>query len=122
MPRPCKRRRICQMPRCERFAPTEKSGGALQLVTMSLDEYETIRLIDLLGMTQLECAAQMNIARSTAQAIYNSTRAKLAEFLVNGRELSIAGGEYILCEGNAKNDCCSRSCRCCHKTSNDTTH
>ena len=44
MARPRKCRRICQMPRTTRFAPED--GGAGE-ICMSLDEFESIRLIDL---------------------------------------------------------------------------
>ena len=50
-----------------------------------MDEYEAVRLIDLLGLTQEECAAQMNVARTTVQAIYDSAREKLARMLAEGR-------------------------------------
>lgn len=66
---------------------------------MSVDEYETIRLIDLEGFTQEECSNQMNIARTTVQGIYNDARKKLAESLVKGKVLRIEGGEYTLCDG-----------------------
>ncbi len=75
------------------------SGGhvpAGEPVIMTLDEYETIRLIDLMGFTQEQCAAKMQVARTTVQAIYNEARRKLAETLVNERELRIEGGEYEL--------------------------
>jgi len=78
-------------------------------VTMTIDEYETIRLIDFDGFTQEECAKQMNVARTTIQGIYSEARKKLAEFLVEGKVLSIEGGEYRLCEGLGKG--CGRGCR-----------
>ncbi|MEG1501516.1 MAG: DUF134 domain-containing protein, partial [Clostridiales bacterium] len=62
-------------------------------ILMTLDEYETIRLIDLEGLTQEESAQQMNVARTTVQKIYNDAKKKLAESLVKGKILSIEGGE-----------------------------
>lgn len=113
MSRPCKRRRICARPVCGQFGPM--AGQSNSVIVMALDEYETIRLIDLEGMTQEECAAQMNVARTTAQAIYSSARAKLAECIVHGRELHIQGGQYVLCDGSAERGCgraCRKSCKC----------
>ena len=52
MPRPKKCRRICALPRCSSFGPLE--GAADGRVEMAVEEYEAIRLIDLLGCTQEE--------------------------------------------------------------------
>jgi predicted DNA-binding protein (UPF0251 family) len=71
-------------------------------IKMTVDEYEAIRLIDLEGFTQEECARQMNVARTTVQGIYAQARKKLADSLVNGRVLVIEGGEYQLCDGFGK--------------------
>ena len=102
MPRPCKRRRICGKPACVSFGPRGEYPGkdhkGPQTVTMTLDEFETIRLIDLVGFTQEQCAEQMDVARTTAQAIYSSARGKLAECLVLGKELVIEGGSYVVCD------------------------
>jgi len=65
---------------------------------MTLDEYETIRLIDFAGLTQEQCAVQMGVARATVQAIYTSARAKLARCLVLLQPLQIEGGDVVLCE------------------------
>lgn len=108
MPRPCKRRRVCAMPACKRFGPKGTPTGNNKAIAMTVDEYETVRLIDLEGLTQEECAVRMNVARTTAQAIYNSARAKIAECLVDSRELRIEGGEYDICNGNME------SCGCPH--------
>lgn len=69
---------------------------------MSVDEYEAIRLIDLEGMTQEECADKMHVARTTVQGIYMAARRKIAEALVLGRTLRIEGGQYELCNGMGK--------------------
>ena len=78
----------------------------LFVVNMSIDEYETIRLIDLAGFTQEKCANQMAIARTTVQAIYNEARQKIAKSLVHGYVLIIEGGDYKLCDG------LEHSCEC----------
>ncbi len=77
---------------------------------MKVDEYETIRLIDLEGMTQQECCERMQVARTTVQAIYNEARKKLADCLVNGRLLHIEGGNYQVCDGTHKG--CNRGQGC----------
>ncbi|WP_330586827.1 DUF134 domain-containing protein [Aminipila terrae] len=103
MARPRKFRRVCCMPVAECFGPIDSDGslntGAAplltsdsQIVQMSIDEYESIRLMDLEGCTQEECANQMGIARTTVQGIYNDARKKLADSLVHGKLLTIAGG------------------------------
>jgi predicted DNA-binding protein (UPF0251 family) len=111
MPRPCKKRRICAMPDCRRFAPAD--GEVKEQVMLSLDEYESIRLIDLLGLSQEESAASMDVARTTVQAVYASARRKLADVLVNGRELVIGGGSVVVCqgpEGCCRRNSCPRKC------------
>ena len=69
MPRPKKCRRICALPRCSRFGPLD--GAAESQVALALEELEAIRLLDLLGCTQEECAGQMGVARSTVQQVYD---------------------------------------------------
>ncbi|MBP1558208.1 MAG: DUF134 domain-containing protein [Oscillospiraceae bacterium] len=108
MPRPCKRRTVCSMPGVCRFGPSGQQPGHSQPVEMQVDEYECIRLIDLEGLNQEECAQRMGVARTTAQAIYNSARTKLAACLVEGRELVIQGGQYTLCQGEGHDRGCSR--------------
>lgn len=108
MPRPCKRRRICAMPGSISFAPKDRMCCNAEPIIMTLDEYEAIRLMDLLGYTQEEAAASMDVARTTVQAIYESARRKLAQSLCESRELRIEGGNYILCEGRGAGCSCRR--------------
>lgn len=105
MARPIKRRRICQLPKVVEFVPLQSCTGQID---MTIDEYEAIRLIDHLGLSQEECAQQMKVARTTVQAIYESARHKLAEALVCGKRLSIRGGVYDLCPH--ANGCCGKPC------------
>ena len=107
MPRPRKSRRVCCLPESNVFGTLNAKSDS-NLIIMTVDEYETIRLIDSEDMTQEECADRMNVARTTVQRIYNDARKKLAEFLVNGKKLKIEGGDYKLCEKSKQN--CGR-CR-----------
>ncbi len=114
MPRPRKWRKVCSLPTRNRFGPLGAPLKENDVVHMTVEEYETIRLIDLEDLTQEECAAQMNVARTTVQGIYNDARTKLAESLVYGKVLCITGGDYRLCDGLS--EACGRgNCsRCRH--------
>ncbi len=111
MPRPKRCRRVCCLPKSCRFGPIDSAEAEGPLVTMTIDEYEAIRIIDLSGLSQEECALQMGVSRTTVQAIYLSARQKLALCLVHGKTLLLSGGSYVLCDG--KNSGCG--CDCCHK-------
>lgn len=95
------------MPGSSRFGPLEGAPQG-EIIEMTVDEYEAIRLIDLLGRTQEECARQMGVARTTIQMIYDGARRKLARSLVEGRQLCIRGGEYLLCP--LAGNCCRKNC------------
>lgn len=97
MARPRKLRKVCDLPVNNQFAPMGCKKN-LESISMTVEEYETIRLIDLEGLTQEECADRMHVARTTVQRIYIEARRKLAEFLVNDNILNIEGGNYKLCK------------------------
>ncbi len=97
MARPKKWRKVCCLPDNNRFGPLDVPTHKSNIITMTVDEYETIRLIDLEDLTQKVCAKQMNVSRSTIQGIYISARRKLAKALVNGSIIHIEGGEYQIC-------------------------
>lgn len=107
MARPVKRRRICGMPEVCEFYPREREQA--ETIRLTVDEFETIRLIDQLGLSQEDCAVQMNVARTTVQYIYDSARKKLADVIVGGMGLQIGGGSYELCPNSA--GCCKKECR-----------
>lgn len=105
MSRPKKCRKVCRLPKTEAFIPLS-SCTVGEAVILTVDEYETIRLIDREGLSQEECGTYMQIARTTAQQIYNSARAKLAKALVEGLPIKIAGGDYCLCSGEEEQCFC----------------
>lgn len=108
MPRPRKCRKVCHFPQTLEFLPAG-SADAGSPVVLSVDEYETIRLIDKEGLSQEECGEIMQVARTTVQQIYASARKKLADVLVEGLPLRIGGGDYELCTGR-EGMCAGRVC------------
>lgn len=119
MPRPPRCRRICSAPRVERFCPCDVEESAPILLT--LDEYEVIRLVDLKQQTHEQCAAQMDISRSTVQEIYENARRKLAACLVYGKPLHITGGNVRICRGQEQqSESCHRA-EACDRAGQDIT-
>ena len=107
MARHKRKRKICFMP----VVTLVSTGHNESHEALTVEEYETIRLIDYIGCTQSEAAEYMQVARTTVQAIYFTARRKMAKLLVEGGELSIDGGEYTLCDGN----CNLAECQHCDK-------
>ena len=96
MARPAKLRCIAQLPNVGFFRPVGISINALQRVCLSLEEAESIRLRDLEGLEQEECALRMRISRPTFHRVLESARRKLADALSNGKAIQIEGGNFEL--------------------------
>lgn len=90
MARPTRCRRIEKYPIYRSFSPDDIE--ATEEVRMTVDEYETLRLMDDEGLTQEACAVRMHVARTTVTAIYESARRKTADALIRGKRLLITGG------------------------------
>jgi len=113
MARPRKRKRVCKVPELNTFGPYTKDGeeaGMDIVVEMTVEEFETIRMIDLEGLTQAECGQRMKVGRSTVQRIYEIARRKLADSLIHGKTLKIKGGDYKLCSQLDEIEMCN-NCR-----------
>lgn len=111
MARPQKCRCICSIPGTAGFLPEGRPPNGA--VTIGYDEYEAIRLLDYVQLTQEECARKMNISRPTVTRIYNEARNKMADAMVNGRSIRIEGGDVIVCQ--AVKPECINEVHCCHK-------
>ena len=90
------RKRCCSMVElepCSRiFHPFP--AGSLHQVKLGMEELEALRLKDLEGKDQTECAALMGLSRPTFQRLLYLARAKVAQALVEGSEICIKGGYY----------------------------
>jgi len=98
MPRPCKCRRIGNIPNCKYFKPCGVPLCSLKEVILTLDELEAVRLADLSGMYHEYAAKRMKISRQTFGNIINSAHKKIADFLINAKALKIKGGEVEMIE------------------------
>jgi predicted DNA-binding protein (UPF0251 family) len=94
MPRPFKCRRIGHLPEVTFFKPAGIPLRELEVVNLSYEEVEAIRLKDLEGLEQEPAAAKMNVSRPTFQRILSSARQKLADVLLNGKAVRIEGGNF----------------------------
>ena len=106
MPRPIKCRKVCHFPDILEFRPSNKNGrrgeeDEKEVILLTVDEYETIRLIDKEGYSQEQCAGFMQIARTTVQRIYEIARKKVADAIIDGHPLRIEGGDFRICDGTS---------------------
>jgi predicted DNA-binding protein (UPF0251 family) len=67
--------------------------SSLETLTLTLDEFEAIRLADLEGLYHERAADEMNVSRQTFGRIIESARKKIAEALIGGKALEIKGGK-----------------------------
>jgi len=92
MRRPYRKRRIHMPPRFGHFKPAGVPRRLLKRIELTLDEYEAIRLADYDGLEHLEASEKMSISRSTFTRLIERARHKMAEVLIDGREMVIEGG------------------------------
>jgi len=63
-------------------------------IIMTYEEFEVLRLVDYEGLTQEEAGKRMGVSRGTVWRALSSARKKMAQMVVEGREI------VILSEGN----------------------
>ena len=92
MPRPKICRRVHGEPYCTVFKPAGIPASALEEVTLTIDEFEAVRLADHEGIYHEEAAQKMNVSRQTFGRILETARRKVARVLIEGLALRIEGG------------------------------
>lgn len=92
MPRPKNERIVHEPPLFTDFKPAGIPGRSLKQVLLSLDEYEAVRLADLEGLSHEEASVEMGVSRSTFSRLVEKSRNKIAEFIFQGKWLTIDGG------------------------------
>jgi predicted DNA-binding protein (UPF0251 family) len=94
MPRPRLCRRVWLQPNVTYFKPAGVRMIDLEESILAVDEFEAVRLKDLLGLEQEEAAKKMNISQPTFHRLVLSARKKIADAIVNGKAIKIEGGNF----------------------------
>jgi predicted DNA-binding protein (UPF0251 family) len=87
-------RRVSFLPHVTYFKPSGVPLAQLKEIRLSIEEAEAIRLKDLEGLEQEECAEKMNVSRPTFARELNTARYKIAAALINGLAIRIDGGNF----------------------------
>jgi len=75
---------------------------------LSVEELEAVRLKDLEGLEQEECAERMQVSRPTFQRVLVSAREKIARALVEGAAIRVEGGNYRVAKREFRCRACGR--------------
>ncbi len=103
MPRPFKCRFVEKLPPADYFKPRGIPLSELELVNLTVDEFEAVRLADYEGLYQEQAAERMGVSRPTFGNILAAARKKIADALVNSRAIRIEGGVYRTGDAFGKN-------------------
>ncbi|MBQ8432198.1 MAG: DUF134 domain-containing protein [Clostridia bacterium] len=117
MARPKINRIICALPKYRSFIPAEQNGE-VPTVVLTTDEYELIRLHDLEHLNQNQAADQMRVSRPTAAQLLASAHKKIADAIVNGKQIRIVDDHCCICPVGQqceleKGETCPQKHRCC---------
>lgn len=94
MARPEKNRTISQPPLMKGFKPFGIPRCKVEFITLTYEEYESLRLVNYENIQQKEAAVLMNISRPTLTRIYNKALKTIAKAFVEGKAILIEGGNY----------------------------
>ncbi|MCX5667304.1 MAG: DUF134 domain-containing protein [Candidatus Omnitrophica bacterium] len=90
--RPKKTRWVKCAPGERCFKPLCKPLSRLKVVSLTIDEFEAVRLASLEGLKQVDAAKKMKISRPTFSRIVKNAHMKIADALVNIKAIRIEGG------------------------------
>jgi len=94
MPRPIKCRRVEHLPPYHRYKPAGVLCENSEIIALTIDELEAMRLKDVEGLSQAECAERMQVSRQTFQLILERARKNVVTALSKGLVIQIEGGSY----------------------------
>jgi len=92
--RPAKERKVETPPRIQGMKPIGVPGKFLDKVSLTIDEYEAVRLSDYKGLDHKQASEIMDISRPTFTRLLKSAHHKIADAIVMVKDLIFEGGHY----------------------------
>ncbi|WP_068471634.1 DUF134 domain-containing protein [Saccharicrinis aurantiacus] len=109
MPRQRRLRKVVAPPKFRGFKPYGTSNSSATAIELLYEEYEALKLADYDMMNHKEASELMNVSRATFARIYESARRKMAQALVETREIKTVYGNAEMDESwHLCNDCHAR--------------
>ena len=89
MPRPRLCRRIRFNPNVTYFKPQGVPMRDLEIIELTTEEVEALRLKNVKDLDQIRCAKMMKTSQSTLQRILSSAYKKITQALIEGKAIKI---------------------------------
>lgn len=96
MPRPRSQKKIAYNPEITYFKPSGVRMRDLDVVELTLEEVEALRLKNVEDKDQTECAKIMKTSQSTFQRILSSAEKKMSDGIIFGKAIKINKEEVIM--------------------------
>lgn len=96
MVRPRKNRLVTNNPSVCYFKPRGIPMLDLEETRLTIDELESLRLADAVGLSHEAAGEKMGVSRATFGRIVQQARYRVADALINGKAIKIEGGNYRL--------------------------
>ncbi len=96
MVRPKKNRMVSSNPDIGYFTPGDTPAADVDVIKLSVEEREALRLSDLLEMSYEEAGKKMGVSRATFGRVIQKARKIIADALINGKAIYIKGGNYTI--------------------------
>jgi len=106
MPRPRLSRKVTFVPPVTYFKPKGVPLRFLEIVELTAEEVEALRLKNEKCLDQIECAKLMETSQSTFQRILCSAYKKITDALINGKAIKIVVDSKCLKESKSRKGKC----------------
>ena len=94
MARPRFKKHINSLPKIDYYKPQGIKLSTIDEIIITLDEFETLKLKDYYGNSEIKASELMKISQPTFNRLYNQSKKKLIKALVEGLAIKIKGGNY----------------------------